>query len=75
MCKFCKKIFENVSELDGTIYTLQRESYTNKEIETMQGGLAWEDDVIILYIPCDDNYYTPKIKDVKFCPYCGRELK
>lgn len=77
MCKFCEKIYENQDELESAIYHAERADRENGNYyheNYVMAGICKNGDTLEIHIPCDDNFYDPCIKDIKFCPCCGRKL-
>lgn len=77
MCKFCEKIYENQDELETAIYNAVRADMENNKYDHenhVVSGICKNGDTLEIHIPCDDNFFDPCIKDIKFCPCCGRKL-
>ena len=65
MCDYCKKIYKDYEEL---------ETIALKYGTTIRHGIIKDNDKYNLGIPSDDVHYSPIAYDIKYCPYCGRNL-
>ena len=79
MCKFCEKIYANYRELDDALYDYEHEVWQTDTEGYRNGkyiiaGICKNEDKLELHIPCDDDFYDPCIRGIKFCPICGRKL-
>lgn len=77
MCKFCEKIYANQDALETAIchaVSADRENNKYNHENHVVAGICKNEDTLEIHIPCDDNFFDPCIKDIKFCPCCGRKL-
>ncbi len=67
MCFFCDKIYKSNEELANAQY----ESYESKD-GYISDGIVKIDNCYNIVIPDADR--DKSITDIKYCPYCGKQL-
>lgn len=67
MCEYCEKIFD--------LQTVKKFDYID-QVNLPSSVIAQEGNKNYIYAFCDDTYYSGIIiRDVNYCPRCGRDLK
>ena len=68
MCQFCKTIYTPKEAI------CWRKNWWDWDSDQPYTIIVKYDDCFELWHAVDDNFYTGRVMDIKYCPVCGEQL-
>lgn len=68
MCDFCKNIYSTAEAIEW------KDSWWDWDCKQPYTIIVKDNDSFELWSQVEDNFYTGRIMDIKYCPVCGRQL-
>ena len=68
MCEFCKNIYTTAEALEW------KNNWWDWDCKQPYTIIVKAKDSFNLWSQVDDNFYTGRIMEIKYCPVCGRQL-
>ena len=68
MCKFCKNIYTTAEAAEW------KNSWWDWDCKQPYTIIIEDNDSFELWNQVDDNFYTGRVMEIKYCPVCGRQL-
>lgn len=68
MCNFCKNIYTTAEAMEW------KHNWWDWDCEQPYTIIVENNDSFALWSQVDDNFYTGRVMEIKYCPVCGRQL-
>lgn len=68
MCEFCKNIYTTTEAMEW------KHSWWNWNYKQPYTIIVEDNDSFALWNQIEDNFYTSRVMEIKYCPVCGRQL-
>lgn len=68
MCDFCKKIYSRPEAVNW------KDKWWKWDTEQPYTIIVNDDGCFSLWTQVDDNFYTGRVMEIKYCPVCGGQL-